>query len=212
MSGSARNKRGTLTHAAVVREALALVDELGPDALTYRRLAERLRVGTMTLYTYAHSREDLVKGVVALLLAETDNGVVAGEAWGETITRVVRSMRAMALRHPRAYPLLMGLSHVEPPISDYTLAVLRLHEPYGAAPALPPGSLSIVIAYTEGFLGRMTTALLDDGDAAGTKPTGLALLDPGLAAELTELVDGELFERGLSVILEGLRARDAGGR
>lgn len=205
MPGRTRNRRRNLDREVVAREALALVDGLGPEALTYRHLAERLGVGTMTLYTYARSRDELVRSVAALLLKETDTSAVPGEAWGETMRRVCNSQRAMAIRHPRAYSLLIGLPHDQSPILEHEMKVLRLHQPYGEAPGLPRGWLSILVSYTEGFLGRMTAAIIRAEDSATSEDSDPPILDPILEAELKALVDGDAFDRGLWAVLEGLR-------
>ena len=71
-----------------------------------RRLAAELGCGVMTLYTYVRDREDLLSGVVGLLIAEVETGHMPGSSWQEDVRRAAASYRAMALRHPRAFPAL----------------------------------------------------------------------------------------------------------
>lgn len=71
-----------------------------------RRLAAELGCGAMTLYTYVRDREDLISGIVGLLIAEVDAGHRPGSSWQEDVRRGAASYRAMALRHPRAFPAL----------------------------------------------------------------------------------------------------------
>jgi hypothetical protein len=60
----------------------------------------------MTLYTYVRDRDDLLSGVVALLIVEVDAGHAPGSSWQDDLRRGAASYRAMALRHPRAFPAL----------------------------------------------------------------------------------------------------------
>src|SRR5262245_34029368 len=55
-----RRKRRTLDQAQVVRAALALLDEVGLDELTMRRLAERLGVKAAALYRHVRGKDELL--------------------------------------------------------------------------------------------------------------------------------------------------------
>jgi hypothetical protein len=77
-----------LSSESIARAALTIVDREGVEALNLRDLAASLGVGTMTLYRYVSGRDEIVKGIVGLLLAEIDTAVVPGETWDETIRRV----------------------------------------------------------------------------------------------------------------------------
>src|SRR5579862_9905479 len=55
-----RRKRQTLDQARVVRAALALLDEVGLDELTMRRLAERLGVKAASLYRHVRNKDELL--------------------------------------------------------------------------------------------------------------------------------------------------------
>ena len=48
--------RGSLTREEIIKEALALLEEHGPGALSMRRLADRLGVAPNTLYTMCAAR------------------------------------------------------------------------------------------------------------------------------------------------------------
>src|SRR5262247_3855400 len=53
-------KRQVLDQAQVVNAALALLDEVGLDELTMRRVAERLNVKAASLYRHVHNKEELL--------------------------------------------------------------------------------------------------------------------------------------------------------
>jgi AcrR family transcriptional regulator len=54
-----------LSSARIVAAALAIVDEDGWEALSMRRLAERLDVWPMAVYRYFHDKDELTDAVVA---------------------------------------------------------------------------------------------------------------------------------------------------
>ena len=58
-------KRTGMSEAVIAARALALVDEVGLDGLSMRRLATALEVSAMTLYSYFSDREALLDAVLA---------------------------------------------------------------------------------------------------------------------------------------------------
>jgi len=64
-------KRRPLDQAQVVRAALALLDEVGLDELTMRRLAERLGVKAASLYRHIRNKDELL-----VLLADQISGEI----------------------------------------------------------------------------------------------------------------------------------------
>ena len=54
--------RATLNRTRVLRAAVSLADEAGLDALSMRRLGQRLGVEAMSLYNHVASKEDLLDG------------------------------------------------------------------------------------------------------------------------------------------------------
>jgi AcrR family transcriptional regulator len=100
-SGAARpsGSRAGLDRDEVVAKALDLVVREGSDALTMRRLATELAVGTPTIYWHVGSREDLVSAVVraqAELLAERP---VTGETPRERVLSAARHIYAGAIEN-----------------------------------------------------------------------------------------------------------------
>ena len=60
----------------------------------------------MTLYTHVASRDDLLSGVVGLVIERLDLDYVPGETWQQCARRTVSSYRALAYEHPGAFELL----------------------------------------------------------------------------------------------------------
>lgn len=87
--------------------ALELLDREGTAALSMRRLADALDVGTMSLYHYFSDKDELTDAVVALALAGLHRPA-AGERWEDTVRAVATSFRSAALEHPAAVRLMLA--------------------------------------------------------------------------------------------------------
>jgi AcrR family transcriptional regulator len=92
----------------IVAQARALLEEEGPDALTMRRLAERLGIRAPSLYKHVASKEELEMGVVALGFEESaerfEDAVAADRR--RPLAALAAAYRAFALEHPHLYRLM----------------------------------------------------------------------------------------------------------
>jgi len=67
-----RPAKAPLSREAVVRAALALVDEVGFAATTMRRVAQALDTGPASLYVYVADRDELMAAAYDLALSEVE--------------------------------------------------------------------------------------------------------------------------------------------
>src|SRR5215831_3256826 len=91
-------KRRTLDQAQIVRAALALLDEVGLDELTMRRLADRLGVKAASLYRHVHDKDELL----ALLADEISGEIPIVEphgSWKNQLAEMARNARHGLLAH-----------------------------------------------------------------------------------------------------------------
>ena len=91
----------------ILRTAIALADEGGLDALTMRRLAQKLGVEAMSLYHHVRGKEDLVGGMVDVVVAEMEVADAEGD-WKEALRRSAISAHDVLGRHPWAPGLIMS--------------------------------------------------------------------------------------------------------
>src|SRR5438132_4606798 len=120
-----------LSRARVCREALALVDAEGLEALSMRRLGARLGVEAMSLYRHVRDKADLIDALYAAVLGDLmpeheglaapvrdeppAAAVPAGRRarprpaadWRALLGGLCRALRSALLRHPRVVPLFM---------------------------------------------------------------------------------------------------------
>ncbi|MGW1780824.1 TetR/AcrR family transcriptional regulator [Streptomyces sp. NPDC002143] len=99
--GTAAQPRAPLSRQRVLSAAVALADEGGVDALSMRRIAQALGVVPMALYKHVANKNELLDGMIDVLVGEIDPP--AGDADWKTAVRLrVLSARRMLLRHPWA--------------------------------------------------------------------------------------------------------------
>jgi AcrR family transcriptional regulator len=112
-TSSARNRAPSepvaLSRERVCREALALVDDEGLEALSMRRLGARLGVEAMSLYRHVRDKADLLDALHVAVLGDLPSvpgpatGAQAG--WRAHLGGQARALRAALLRHPHVVAL-----------------------------------------------------------------------------------------------------------
>ena len=92
----------------IIETALAQIDRSGAQGLSMRSLAQELGVEAMSLYRYVHGREDLLEGVVALLMGDLTSSLdeELAEHWQGFLQTVAHQVRRIAIEHPKAFPLV----------------------------------------------------------------------------------------------------------
>lgn len=156
--------------AEVAAAALGIADRDGFAAVSMRRLARELGVGTMSLYHYLRTKDDLLELMDDAVMGEVL--VPQGElpvGWREALTAIARRTRAAWSRHPWSIDSLRGerfgpnaMAHVEQSLA----AVAGL----GLDPVGRLEMIGIVDDYVMGCCIRMSagrsTLYEDDGGAA----------------------------------------------
>ena len=116
--------RGTLDRRTILLTAVTLIDQHDLRYLTMRRLGAHLGVEAMALYHYVHSREDLLDGVVELVIDDLygDPHVhLTADDWQDYLQRLAHGVRRIALAHPQVFPLIA----TRPPAAPWVRPPLR---------------------------------------------------------------------------------------
>ena len=97
-----------LSRELIIRSALEMIDRSGAQGLSMRSLGQQLNVEAMSLYRFVHGKEDLLEGVVALLMTDLTATLEkeAGEHWQPFLQAVAHAVRRIATEHPLAFPLV----------------------------------------------------------------------------------------------------------
>ncbi|MDG4826118.1 TetR/AcrR family transcriptional regulator [Asanoa sp. WMMD1127] len=219
-----REGRTGLSVDRIVTAAIEIADGDGLANLSMRRVAERLGVGAMSLYTYVPGKGELLDLMIDQVLGETERPEPAPE-WRARLEQVARANLALYRRHP--WLLQIGTSR--PPMGpnliakyDYELGAL---EGAGLSDVDMDTALTSVLAYVSGAAQTAVefaqapdrSGMTDDQWWAVQAPLLEKVFDPerfpvaarvgAAAGEAYGLVDADhAFEFGLRRLLDGIEA------
>lgn len=113
VTDEARPRRGRLDRDTVLRAALRLVDELGVERLTMRRVATDLGVDPMSLYRHVDNKDALLDGIVEQLWSQVpipgdDAAAERSADWKGVLEQLGSGLREVVISHPYAAPLLLS--------------------------------------------------------------------------------------------------------
>lgn len=216
-----------LTREQIAEAALAIADSEGFAEVSMRRVAAELDVGTMTLYYYVKTKDDLIAlmdDAISAAMVIPEDEIPHG--WRAAITRLAAATRDVFLRHPWALYLLQG-ARIGPNGLRHIEQSLRIVED---APFDTKGKLrllSIVDDYVFGHVLRVSEADAHPMDykvmkviaefmahqlESGEYPRLSALMGGGNVMSMFEkfarwMTEDERFDLGLVALLDGLEAK-----
>nr|WP_221473796.1 TetR/AcrR family transcriptional regulator [Planomonospora venezuelensis] len=149
-----RAGRSGLTVRAIIEAAVGIADAEGLDALSMRRVAERLGVGTMSLYTHVPGKAEL-----ADLMTDTVYGELYGAVdepssqpggWREAMEFVAARNWELYRRHPWMLQTVTARPVVGPNASLKYEAELRPLDGIGLSDVEMDSVLALVLTHVEG--------------------------------------------------------------
>ena len=111
-------RRTPLSRERVLRAAVSLADDAGIDAVSMRRLAQDLGVVPMALYKHVTNKEELLDGMVDVIVGEIDPPA-EGANWKDAIRQRILSARQSLLRHSWASQVVESRTQATPVVLDY---------------------------------------------------------------------------------------------
>jgi AcrR family transcriptional regulator len=210
--GGGREQREALTRERIAAAALEITDRSGLDALSMRLLANRLGVGTMTLYGYFRNKVDLLDAIVDCAVAEAEPFPTEGD-WRSQLRETVMVARRNLLSHPSLVELRMRRPVLRPEALRFSEKVMSVFGEAGFDPAEAARAFRLIFTYTLGYAALSPAEVTEE-----SRRDALAVLErlprddyPALAGSLQEASDAmggeEAFEYGLECILDGLATR-----
>ena len=201
----------------IVDEALALLNEVGIDKLSTRKLAERLGVQQPALYWHFKNKSALLDAVNSAMLARYHtNRPQPGQDWVEFTYANARSIRSTLLAVRDGARLTAGTRPSTAEFAD-TEAVLQLYVDAGFSASEAFGIAISITRYVVGYVleeqGERERDLLDSDAGAQGEPMAEVAPYPLLSEALQSLVNlgtintEQVFESGLTDMVEGMQVR-----
>src|SRR5580700_2482476 len=100
-------RKSRLTREKIAAVALALADKEGFEAVSMRRVAQELKVGTMSLYYYVKTKDDLVAMMDDALMSEALLPSLPKD-WQRAMMEIARRTHAVFIRHPWALAAMLS--------------------------------------------------------------------------------------------------------
>ena len=208
-----------LTRARVLEVAVELADRDGFDGLSMRKLGQELGVDAMALYRHVRNKDDLLDGLIEVIVGEIDRPATSGD-WKATLRAQVMAARQAMLRHPWAKRALEERGTGGQACLAYIERVLAIVRDGGFSVELGHHALHVLDSRIFGF----NQDLFDDSSRPDPSPEEAAAILRALASypRVTELAqsvshegvlgrcdDDVEFAFGLDLILDGLERRRA---
>jgi AcrR family transcriptional regulator len=213
--GRARARRA-LDVDTIVATALRIADEEGVEAVSMRRIASELRVGTMSLYHHVADKEELLELMADATSAEL---IVPGEIlgdWREALRAIAHRTRDAFLRHPwlidtaGTRPLVTpnALRHVEQSVA--IVAALDVDRDTAVAMVMATDDYTIGHVFRQSRVGSAERPFATDRDGERVRD----LLASGEFPHLQRIfADGgriapppDTFDAGLEWLFDGMQA------
>jgi AcrR family transcriptional regulator len=223
---TAPTRQPRLTRDDITACAIRIADAEGLDALSMRRIATDLDVGTMSLYHYVRTKDELLTLVVDAFMAEivVPAGTRMPKDWRGAVMIIAKRTKAAIERHPWVLDITD-----DPPIGPNVMRHFdQTHQAVASFDGTIGDRIDLMLAVDEYVFGHCLHArnVLTDDDATGAQVMDYmsSLIDrgelPSLAAAFHQhgaapfwklihhhMSDPKRFERNLHRLLDGFEAR-----
>jgi AcrR family transcriptional regulator len=212
--------RPALSRERILRAALELVDAQGIDALTMRALGEALGFEAMSLYNHVANKDDVLDGMLDLVMGETELPEEGGEDWAAAVRASAVSVYRALRRHTWAVSLLLAPGHIRPARLRYIDSLLARLRSAGFSADATYHAYHVLDGFIFGF--SLWQASHDFSDAQMERMEAMVTreitteayphLHEHAAQHMSEgpLHEVSAFELGLDLILDGLGNGRAG--
>ena len=172
-----------LNRDVVLDAAVTLLDEVGLDDLSTRRLADALGVRVGALYWHYPGKQALLDAIAERILGEAMAAPVPESGWDRQVRAFAHAHRDAMLAHPDGARVVAGMTAPGPVAKAFIRRPIDALTGVGLNATHAEGGADVITSYVNGFTieeqARKTTQPRAARDAA--------------------------FEVGLTVIINGLR-------
>ena len=209
-TGSNAGRRLPLSRERVLRAAIALADQSGIESLTMRKLGQELGVEAMSLYNHVANKDDILDGIVDLVLGDIEVPPT-GTEWKTAMRQRAISAHEVLLAHPWAALQIMSHFNIGLGMTRYLDATLgRLREGgFSIEGALD--AWHTLDSHIYGFTLQELSLPFEADEAPQVSADVLGQLSADKYPHVVEIITHvmasgrvEDFEFGLDLILDGL--------
>ncbi len=203
---------GSLSRERVLRAAVRLADEGGIESLSMRKLAQDLGVKAMSLYNHVANKDDLLDGIVDIVVSEIEVPNL-GVDWKTAMRRRAMSAHEVLLRHPWSTMPLVSRVNVGPAMLHYVDATLGCLREAGFSLEMADRAWNAIDSHIYGFTLQELNFPFETEEYSEAAKNGLSLIPadkyPYLNRLTHDVMEGRYdgihdFEFGLELILNGL--------
>jgi len=199
--------RARLNRDRVLRAAVDLADDAGIEALSMRSLAQRIGVVPMALYKHVANKEELLDGMVDVIVGDIEPPA-PGADWKDAVRQRVLSARAALLRHAWAPQVIESRTAASPVVLDHMESLVAAFRAGGFSVDLTHHVVHALGTRMWGFTQEVfpPPATPADPDERAAMLAGFAARYPAIVemATATEVCDAQFeFEFALDLLLDG---------
>lgn len=219
----AKGPKSRLTLGQIVTAGIELADTDGIEALSMRKLAQKLDVGTMSLYRYVPSKAELLDLMLDAVVGPSQARRTAAErGWREFLSTTARETRKLYITHSWA----LQVNWSRPVLGPNSVADLNLFltgvKNLSLSDQEKMNLATVIDSYVTGTV-RQELLWLNASSESGMSddefwtyqlPTLNRVMSSGRFPAMAELSENtfdstweENFEFGLELILDGLETR-----
>lgn len=221
-----RKGKPDLSVDRIVRAAIEVADTEGLQALSMRRVAERLGVGTMSLYTYVPGKPELLDVMLDTVYGETARPEDVPGGWRARLELIARENWALYQRHPWLLQVATSRPVLGPNVTAKYDYELRAIDGIGLTDVEMDSVITLITGFVHGTArgaveaaqAESQTGMSDEQWWAAHAPFFSLIADPNrfpTAARVGQAAGEALgaaysadhaFEFGLQRVLDGIQA------
>lgn len=195
--------RARLTREKITAAALELIDDIGHDAFSMRKLGQHLGADPMAVYRHFRDQEDLFDSIAELLFHQIDLGALPwDQGWRRLAHEYCVRLCTVLLAHPQAV-----ITFATRPVrsSESISTGVRMIETFTAAGFSPADGLRIARSLRELTIGHavgVASASLGSQERSRKPASGSANYNALAAAADATAIDDH-FDVALTAMLDG---------
>lgn len=209
-----KSPKKSLSKEIVLQAALIYADQHGIESLSMRKLADTLSVKAMSLYNHVANKDDILDGILDMVIAEIEVPDLTLE-WKEAMLRRATSTRHVFLKHAWAPLPLVSRMNTGPAMLRYIDATLGCLFKAGFSTQKANYAWNAMDSYIYGFILQELNFPIEVPDFAEVAQNHLHLVPedkfPHMAKMTHSMINGEHdglhdFEWGFKILLHGMES------